>query len=192
MVTASMMVLPRQDNGIKSAKIEDAQTAVKHMAFCRDISVRKLKEKSKESNLMINEAIWAFVSVTMNRCLKSHNDMTTEWVRVGMPISLRPAPKHETDFRITNEVVVFPLDMRLISDLQSGIKSIQGDLAHVKTSLMPFGNYYLSHLATLFPWFMQNYLFEDYTAKITMAFSNVPGPKEPWSIAGSKCKSFAF
>ena len=45
---------------------------------------------------------------------------------------------------------------------------------------------------TLNPWILSDCLLDDYTSKLTMNFSNVPGPKEPWSIAGAKCKSFAF
>ena len=138
-----MLIRPRQTNGIKSVQIEAAQTAVKHMAFCRDISIKALKERCKEDRLTINEAVWSFVSVAMKRCLEFHNDTTTEWITAGLPISLRAAPKHETDFKVANELVVFPTDMRLISDLKSGVKQIQKDLAHLKTSLMPFGFYYL-------------------------------------------------
>ena len=119
-----MVIKPRQTNGVKSIAIEDAQTPVKHMAFCRDISITALKAKCKDQGLTINEAIFAMTSVAMKRCLEFHNDTTSESVRVGLPISLRNPPKHLTDFEVHNELVIFPLDMRLISDLDTGIKEI--------------------------------------------------------------------
>ena len=90
------------------------------------------------------------------------------------------------------QITVIPIEVRLISDLKTGTKDVQHDLEGMKTALMPFGFYYVCKLVPLFPFFVFDWLLNVWTRKVIGFFSNVPGPREAWSIAGYKCKSFAF
>lgn len=78
-------------------------------------------------------------------CVKN-GDTKTESIRLAMPFSLRHPPTHPTDFPLLNDFAVWPIEMRLISDLTTGIKQIKQDLSSVKTSPMPYGWYYSAAL----------------------------------------------
>jgi hypothetical protein len=84
--------------------------------------------------------------------MEFHGDTKTQSIRVAVPFSLRPAPKHETDFTLKNDFAILPVDMRLVKDLKVEIKQIQRDLAYLKSSPIPYGWYYVSHFALALPY----------------------------------------
>lgn len=124
-------------------------------------------------------------------CLKN-GDSNTEFVRLALPFSLRNSPSNERDFQLQNDFAIFPVDMRLVSDLKTGIKQIQRDLSSLKTSPMPFGWYYASYFVLAMPYLLQSYFTEDLANALTMGFSNVPGAREHWYLTGKKCTAFGF
>jgi len=82
--------------------------------------------------------------------------------------------------------------MRLVDNIERGLVEIRNDLAHLKTSPMPFGYYYLTQLVMASPHLIRNWLIEDLGHKLSMGFSNVPGPKKPLVVAGAECSAMAF
>jgi hypothetical protein len=84
------------------------------------------------------------------------------------------------DFSFKNDFAILPVKMRLIDDLKTGVKQIQRDLSYLKTSPIPFGYYYITNVVLMQPWIIASYLALDLANKLTMGFSNVPGPKQHW------------
>jgi len=82
--------------------------------------------------------------------------------------------------------------MRLIDNLETGLPQTKRDLDHMKTSLMPFGWYYASYFILSLPLILSDWILEDFSSKLSMGFSNVPGCREPWSVAGYKGTAFGF
>jgi hypothetical protein len=56
--------------------------------------------------------------------MEFHNDMDTNLIRIAVPFSLRPPPKHEMDFDYQNDFAILPVNMRLVSNLRTEIKQI--------------------------------------------------------------------
>jgi hypothetical protein len=96
------------------------------------------------------------------------------------------------DFSFKNDFAILPVKMRLIDDLKTGVKQIQRDLAYLKTSPIPFGYYYITNVVLMLPWILASYLALDLSNKLTMGFSNVPGPKQHWYMIGKRCKMLGF
>ena len=58
----SLIYTPIEINGIKNDKIGEEMTALKQMAFSKDISLDRLKERSKELGVTLNELFFALIS----------------------------------------------------------------------------------------------------------------------------------
>lgn len=96
------------------------------------------------------------------------------------------------DFKFKNEFAAFPVSMRLVDDFAEGLPLIKSDLNGLKTTMEPFGWYYLPNLMYMHPTIIQYPLASDWAAKLTLGFSNVPGPKEPWVFCGSRAIAAGF
>ena len=62
----------------------------------------------------------------------------------------------------------------------------------VKKSIEPIGMVYIISILMFLPEFVRQLIMEDYANKITLGFSNVPGPKNQFQTAGFKCQSIGF
>ena len=65
-------------------------------------------------------------------------------------------------------------------------------MSKLKKSPMPFAYLYTVKIVMLLPNFMRHLIFGLLAKKMTICFSNVPGPKKPFVVDGSKCKCIAF
>ena len=142
--------------------------------------------------MTINEFVFGIISYTMREHIVSEGDKETTHIRVACPFSLRQTPRHELDFNFKNDFAILPIDMRLIDNLDTGMRQIRDDIAYVKTSPMPFGYYYASYFILSLPLYLSNWILEDFAGKFTMGFSNVPGSKEQWTVAGYKGTALGF
>ena len=62
----------------------------------------------------------------------------------------------------------------------------------LKKSIEPFGLSYLIKVMMQTPDFLRCFILEDFVDKMTFGFSNVPGPKQPFKVAGFRCQSQGF
>ena len=77
-------------------------------------------------------------------------------------------------------------------DLDSGLKEMAADNNRLKNSIMPVGLYYLIKILMQLPEFARALLLEDFCNKMTFGFSNVPGPKSPYTLAGYRDQQVSF
>ena len=61
-----------------------------------------------------------------------------------------------------------------------------------KQSFLPIGYFYLTLLVMQLPEFLRSFLLEDFCDKMTIGFSNVPGPTYPYITNGVKTKVLGF
>ena len=62
----------------------------------------------------------------------------------------------------------------------------------VKKSPQPFGYYYVIQVVMMLPRVISGFLLERYSDYTSMIFSNVPGPKNPYYVAGKKVNAMYF
>ena len=108
------------------------------------------------------------------------------------PFSLRPAPKALNDFTFNNDVSVVPTRLRLVDSISSGVKRLNEDMNAIKNSIDPIVFNYKTRFTMFFPQFIRDLIFEDLCDRMTIGFSNVPGPKTSWVLAGKKCQGIGF
>ena len=111
---------------------------------------------------------------------------------MACPFSLRPTPRFVGDFTMDNNFAIVNLNLRLVDSLKEGIKVLSRDMQALKTSIEPIGLYYLINIVMWLPNIIRWYILEDYADKMTFGFSNVPGPKEPFVVAGKANRGIGF
>ena len=118
-------------------------------------------------------------------------DSKTERLTLTCPFSLRPAPRFVEDFIYNNDFSILPLNLRLVSNLNQ-MKQINADMNATKRSFHPIGYSYLTTVVMQLPEFLRAFLLEDFCNKMTIGFSNVPGPLYPYMINGARAKVLGF
>jgi hypothetical protein len=119
-------------------------------------------------------------------------DTETKQIGFGIPFSLRREPKTVEDFTLDNQFAILPFMLPLTTDFKEGLKTIKAGMDAMKDSPSPFGYYYLIVILMYFPRTISQTLLEVYSGKCTFAFSNVPGPRAPYVVVGSKVKHMSF
>lgn len=62
----------------------------------------------------------------------------------------------------------------------------------MKKSLDPIGWCYSIKVMMFLPSFVREFILEDFCDRMTLGFSNVPGPKSRWMTAGKRCQWLGF
>ena len=136
-------------NGIKTAEAVKKLNTYKHLRFIPDISTELVKKRAKELStpqmkLTINDIIMTVMSKSLHDYLREKtDDKTTKEIFIACPFSLRPKPEFLGDFMYNNDFSIIPVRLRLVDNVNEGIKTISSDMQGVKNSLMPFGYAYL-------------------------------------------------
>ena len=111
---------------------------------------------------------------------------------LACPFSLRPAPKAVDDFVFDNNFAILPMVLNLVDDVNDGLLRIKKDMLTLKHSLQPIGYFYLLKTTMLLPEFVRAELMEKLSEKMSIGFSNVPGPKNPWVVDGKEVDTLGF
>ena len=188
-----LLCFENQNNGLNTAEIRSQLDNHKKIAFVHDINLGILKNAGKLLGCSLNDIIMTCTSRMFKQYLMEHtDDKTTSRLRLAVPLSLRPPPKSVEDFSLSNHFAIIPMEIELVDDVDNGLKTIQRRMNSMKFSMEPLGWYFVTKVTMQLPMSVANFLLEIFTNKMTFGFSNVPGPKNPITIAGSKCESIGF
>ena len=95
--------MKNQRNGFKDAKKELELSPVKNACISPDIPISLLKSKGKEKKGTLNDVLMTVLSVSIREYLVTYtDDKESKSVMLGVPFSIRPAPKNELDFAFDN------------------------------------------------------------------------------------------
>ena len=193
-----LICLPRANNGFKNDKVVAKLSSHKNVEFVPDINLDDIKKRAQELStpkmkVTINDVLMTVLSKSIRDYLREHtDDKTTTSVRLACPFSLRPPPKHLGDYTFDNNFAVISMKLRLIDSLKDGLADINQDMLNLKKSFEPIGSYYLTKITNHLPEFMRRFAGEKLCSSITFGYSNVPGPKRPFVIAGKENNGIGF
>ena len=95
------------------------------MALVHDLKFDTLKKRSKELGCSINDIIMTCVSRMFKQYLvEKCNDTSTKQLRLAFPLSLRPPPETIEDIKLINQFAIIPLDLKLVDDVDNGLRLI--------------------------------------------------------------------
>lgn len=80
----------------------------------------------------------------------------------------------------------------LVESFKSGVLTIKREMDKLKKSIDPFGMYFMVKVTTLLPAIIAKLLANDQANKLSLVFTNVPGPKTPLVFTGKKCTKLVF
>ena len=111
---------------------------------------------------------------------------------MAVPFSMRRTPKAVGDFVFNNDIAIVPIKMPLVDSITNGLTRIHNDMAAMKGSIDPIIFCHLTKFMNFFPTFVRDAGAEDNCDKMTLGFSNVPGPKSTWILTGKRCQGIGF
>ena len=131
-VIKQIFIWSPENNAIKNDKIASKMSGLKNISIGKTIPIEAVKARCKQLDVTINEFVFAIISLTMKQFCVENGDTKTESIRIALPFSLRESCRHPTDFAFCNDFAIFPVDMRLVTDIKTGIKQIQRDVSGLK------------------------------------------------------------
>ncbi len=162
----------------------------KRVAWCEPLTLAEVKAVSRALGCTINDLLLSCVAGAMRRYLVDCGDRT-EGVecRAMVPIDLRQPGDAELGNRFGLVGVELPVGVE--HPLERLMKVRQRMLA-LKTSYEPAVSLGLYAALGHLPKIVQDALFDLVSSRSTAVMSNVPGPTEPLTVAGSPLKQMLF
>ena len=113
-------------------------------------------------------------------------------MNLAVPFSMRKTPMAVGDFNLNNDIAIVPIKMALVDSITSGLTRISQDMSAMKGSIDPIIFCYLTKFINFMPPAIRDAGAEDNCDKMTLGFSNVPGPKSTWILTGKRCQGIGF
>jgi hypothetical protein len=112
----------------------------------------------------------------------SKGDIKTNSINFSMPFSLREPPDVPEDLDMRNNFATMCFKLELVEDFENGLKIIKKQMDKMKLSVEPFALYCILYICTYLPTIVSSTFTKWVASKMSMVFSNVPGPKTPWTF----------
>ncbi|KZZ46318.1 hypothetical protein A3758_37075 [Oleiphilus sp. HI0118] len=161
------------------------------------MSFDKFHGIAKVVGCKINDLLMSCVAGAFREeLIRAGEDIEGRRVHVTIPVNIRPPDQMDLSERpdeLGNQFgtvfAALPVD---IENPLERVYKIKHDMIALKQSLQPALSYGILYAAGLLPKGMQRALTESFGNKTTAVMSNVPGPREPRFIAGSRIKEQMF
>ncbi|KZY63741.1 hypothetical protein A3742_04700 [Oleiphilus sp. HI0071] len=169
----------------------------KTCAWSDPVSFDKFHGIAKVVGCKINDLLMSCVAGAFREeLIRAGEDIEGRRVHVTIPVNIRPPDQMDLSERpdeLGNQFgtvfAALPVD---IENPLERVYKIKHDMIALKQSLQPALSYGILYAAGLLPKGMQRALTESFGNKTTAVMSNVPGPREPRFIAGSRIKEQMF
>lgn len=162
----------------------------KRVAWCEPLRLPEVKAVSRALGASINDVLLSCVAGAMRRYLADCGDRT-EGVecRAMAPINLRAPGDVELGNRFGIIAVELPVG---IEDPLKRLATVRERMSALKTSYEPATTLGLFAALGRLPKVVQDQLFDMLVRRGTAVMTNVPGPAEPLTVAGSVLKQMMF
>ena len=169
----------------------------KTCAWSEPVSFDKFHGIAKVVGCKINDLLMSCVAGAFREeLIRAGEEIEGRRVHVTIPVNIRPLDQMDLSERpddLGNQFgtvfAALPVD---IENPLERVYKIKHDMIALKQSLQPALSYGILYAAGLLPKGMQRALTESFGNKTTAVMSNVPGPREPRFIAGSRIKEQMF
>lgn len=168
-------------------------TGEKQGSFSLDIELNLVKTKGKEQGATINDLMMAVLGSSLNQYAQKYlKDDSLKQMTCTMPFSLRNPPKTPYDFDFDNQFSILPIEMPVAETYEKALPLAKKIGGVWKKSPIPFALLYFVRILMTLPLFGIDLALSDWAERMTFAFSNVPGPRQPYIISGYKTNSVGF
>lgn len=181
-------VMPADKSGLHGPEL----SGTKKVAWTRPVPLERVKAIKNRLGATVNDVLLVAVTGAFRRYAESHPSETAlRRVRVSMPVNVRPPS--ETP-RLENKFAAVMLDLPVeVAGLRERLDETKKRMDALKRSVEPLIYYgAVNVLLKVLPRTWSHALVDFYARKCTAVLSNVPGPQEPLSVAGSLVRSMLF
>ncbi len=162
----------------------------KRVAWCEPLKLPEVKAASRALGCSINDMLLSCVAGAMRRYLAEKGDRTEGVeVRALVPIDLRQPGDVSLGNRFGILAVLLPVG---IEHPLERLMTVRRRMLELKTSYEPSVSLGLFAALGYLPKVVQDQLFDLLLSRSTAVMTNVPGPTEPWTVAGSTLKQDIF
>src|SRR5271166_1015171 len=173
-----------------ATRFKGKPTGVKRVAWCEPLKLPEVKAVSRALRSSINDMLLACVAGAMRRYLAEKGDRT-EGVecRALAPIDLR----QPGDVALGNRFGIVGVELPVgIEHPIERLMTVRQRMLALKTSYEPATTLGLYAALGYLPKIVQDQLFDLLASRATAVMTNVPGPTEPLTVAGSRLRQMLF
>jgi WS/DGAT/MGAT family acyltransferase len=173
-----------------ASRFKGKPNGTKRVAWCEPIELSEVKGVSRALGCSINDILLSCVAGSMRRYLADCGDKTKGVdCRALVPINLRQPGDVELGNRFGIIAVQLPVG---IENPLERVMTIRQRMLALKTSYEPKTTLGLFAALGYLPKLVQDQLFDLLVSRSTAVMTNVPGPAEPLTVAGSVLKQSLF
>jgi WS/DGAT/MGAT family acyltransferase len=173
-----------------ATRFKGKPNGTKRVAWCEPIELSEVKAVSRALGCSINDVLLSCVAGSMRRYLADCGDKTNGVeCRALVPINLRQPGDVELGNRFGIIAVQLPVG---IENPLERLMTVRQRMLALKTSYEPKTTLGLFAALGYLPKLVQDQLFDLLISRSTAVMTNVPGPAEPLTVAGSVLKQSLF
>lgn len=161
-----------------------------------DLDLASMKSIVKQKKISINDYTCALFSWTMYEYLKQEADRAKQQkkpiyevpktIRMAIPFSFRQPFKELKDVKFKNDFGSILMDLKLFDNFDDNLKDCKRQLDGLKTSLNPYGVYYLTRLPLLLPYDLPKMISNDASNKFSLIYTNLNASTEQYCFDGKR------
>ena len=169
-----------------------ALTGRKRVAWAESLPLAEVKHTAVTLGATINDVLLAATTGALRRYLLNHEaELAFEDLHVAVPFNLRPPDQPITQLGNHFGLVIVALPVG-IYDVMSRFEKVRAAMVNLKKSYQAQVFYGLLGVLGKGPDILEQTALEVLSKKASLVMTNVPGPKHPLYLAGSKVKQPIF
>jgi len=173
-----------------ATRFKGKPTGSKRVAWCEPLKLPEVKAVSRALGCSINDVLLSCVAGAMRRYLADKGDRTEGVeIRALAPIDLREPGDLELGNRFGIVAVLLPVG---VEHPLERLMMVRQRMLDLKTSYEPAVTLGLFAALGYLPKIVQDQLFDLLASRATAVMTNVPGPTEPLTVAGSRLRQMLF
>ena len=163
----------------------------KRVAWCPPLPLDEVKAIGKALNCSVNDVLLSCVAGAIGSYLRHQGEDTEgKEIRAMIPVNLRPI---EEAWKLGNHFGLVPLVLPIgITNPVERVYEVRTRMAALKGSTQPLLAFGLLAVAGLLIKPAQDALLNLFSRKTTAVMTNVPGPREPIYLCGSRVTQCMF
>jgi len=163
----------------------------RRIAWTSAVTVERIKALARARNATLNDVIVAAIAGALRRYILSQSAEIRR-IRAIVPVNLRPASEPLELSRGNWFGVVFPELPIDAADAETRLERVKNEMDRIKRSKEPAVALAILNLLGRTPAWLGRAVDRLFSRKASTVISNVPGPREPLSIAGQRIADIAF
>lgn len=162
----------------------------KRAAHSRCFSLSELKQKARNLNLTLNDLLMASLSDALRSYLLERRcPVPSSGFRAVMPVDLRSHGDAELGNRFGLVFLTLPV---VLAEADQRHRAVKDSLDELKRSSEAVATYALIRLAGMLPVQVEHWLVRFFGTKATLVATNLPGPRQRCSLAGSPLERIVY